>query len=65
MPTKGRRRTDHDAELIRQMYEEIPPGMPGHMGCRRLAEKFELSRSAVRKIVRYVTYRAPSKPPRR
>lgn len=39
--------TDRDVELIRQLYES------GAMGCQKLANKFEISKRQIQRIVRY------------
>ena len=46
--------SDHEVELMRTLYEEYPRGHTKHLGYRRLAEKFGVSRSTAEKICRYI-----------
>lgn len=48
--------TEHDVELMRTMHEEFPKGHPEHWGYRRLAEKFDCSKSTARRACLYITY---------
>jgi len=45
--------SDHEVDLMREMHEEHPLGHPEHLGIRRLAKIFELSRNAVSRILHY------------
>jgi hypothetical protein len=45
--------TDHEVDLLRAMYEAYPVGDPRHWGYWRLAKKFGISKTAVRKICHY------------
>lgn len=46
--------SDHEIELMRRMHEEFPVGHPEHVGYRRLATKFDCTKTAVRKICNYL-----------
>lgn len=48
--------TSHDAELMREMHEEFELGEPGHLGYRKLAMIFGISRNAAENCCRYKTY---------
>lgn len=45
--------TDSDVELLRRMHEEFPEGHAQHWGYRRLAVKFGVTKTLVRKICNY------------
>jgi hypothetical protein len=45
--------SDHDVELMRIMHEEFPRGHPQHMGHRRLAQVFGVSRTTASNICHY------------
>lgn len=45
--------TDHEIDLMRQMYEEYPVGHKKHVGFRKLAAVWECSKA---QIVRVCTY---------
>lgn len=47
------RLTDHEVELARALHEEHPRSHPQHLGWRRLAKKFGVSRSTMKQ---YLTY---------
>lgn len=45
--------TDHEVELMREMHEEYPRGHPGHVGHRKLAKIFGVSRTTASNICHY------------
>lgn len=45
--------SDNEIDLARQLYEEYPLGHPKHIGIRKLAKKFEVSRQAMNNYVHY------------
>jgi len=45
--------TDHEVELMRELHEEHPVGHPQHLGYRRLAKMFGVSKTTVRHICVY------------
>jgi hypothetical protein len=45
--------SNHEVDLMRELHEEFPVGHPQHMGYRRLAKKFEVTKTAARKICTY------------
>lgn len=47
------RLTDHEVDLVRQMHEEFPPQSPGHLGYRRLAAMWGVSRYTIRNLCLY------------
>lgn len=51
--SRNRRLTDHEVELMREMYEEYPLGHPGHLGYHKLSAIFQVSRYTVRDICVY------------
>jgi len=48
--------TEHAVELMRTLHEEYPPSHPRHLGYRRLARIFGVSKSTVRRICAYRTW---------
>lgn len=45
--------TDHEVELMREMHEEHPRGHPEHVGHRKLAKIFGVSRTTASNICHY------------
>ena len=45
--------SDHEIELMRQLYEEYPVGDSRHLGYRRLAKKFGVAKTTVRQFCNY------------
>lgn len=46
--------SDHDVELMRALHEMYPTGHPEHFGYRRLSAKFGCTKTAARKICKYL-----------
>ena len=57
---RGAKLTDAEVELIRQLHEEYPRGHPEHLGYRRLAVKFGVSRNAISNYCRYLKRIGPA-----
>lgn len=51
--------TEDEVCVIRELHEEQPVGHPGHWSYLRLAAKFECSKSVIRDICRYRTWKNP------
>lgn len=49
----GAKLTDHEVELMREMHEEHPRGHPEHVGHRKLAKMFGVSRTTASNICHY------------
>ena len=47
------RLTDHEIDLMREMYEEFEPGHDQHVGTRKLAAIFCCSRDYAKNITQY------------
>jgi hypothetical protein len=45
--------SDHEVELMRRLHEEYPEGHPQHLGYRKLASKFGVTKTLVRRICNY------------
>lgn len=45
--------TDNEVELMRQMHEEYPRGHPQHLGHRKLAKIFGVSRTSASNYCHY------------
>jgi len=50
----GAKLSDHEVDLIRELHEEYPPGHPAHLGYRKLAVRFGVSRNAISNYCRYL-----------
>ena len=44
--------TDAEVESIRRLHAEHQTGHPSHLGYRRLARMFEISRETIRRVVK-------------
>ncbi len=46
--------SDHEVELMRELYEEYPVGHPNHVGYRKLSAMFDCTKTLARKICNYL-----------